>query len=147
MINKQTRNVVKLGNPVFSPDGKFLAYIYAEGLANNSLQWQLAITRLDGEQVLIMERKLDFPRDVHFDLLAWSPDSGGFDFLQEKDEVFNIVRYPIDGSPPKHITNFDSQVIFSHAWSKTRRRLAYSRGMRVSDAVMIKDVRWPSRLR
>jgi hypothetical protein len=54
--------------------------------------------------------------------------------------VDNIWEQPVTGGPPKPMTHFTSDKIFSFDWSRDG-RLALSRGTDTTDAVLIKNFR------
>jgi len=54
------------------------------------------------------------------------------------DDVSNIWEQPVAGGPSKAITHFTSEKIFWFDWSPDG-RLAFSRGMQMTDAVLIKN--------
>ena len=71
----------------------------------------------------------------------WLPDGRAVCFAGVRDNIFNIWALPLDGSPPKQLTNFKSEFMRNYAFSRDGRRLAVSRGMEISDIVLIKDFR------
>jgi Tol biopolymer transport system component len=79
---------------------------------------------------------------THFVLntaLAWSPDGRAVIVKSEQKGVGNLWSQPIDGSAPKQITNFTSDLISNFALSRDGKRLAISRGNNSLDVVLIKD--------
>ena len=84
------------------------------------------------------------PAPAHFVLrsgLAWSPDSRAIIVTSDQRGVGNLWLQPIDGSTPKQITNFTSDLISNFAVSSDGKRLAISRGNSSLDVVLIKDFR------
>jgi Tol biopolymer transport system component len=71
---------------------------------------------------------------------TWSSDGRALTYVQSRAGVSNIWSQPIDGSPPKQLTNFTSHRIFRHDWSRHGKRLALARGSWTSDAVLIRDL-------
>ncbi len=55
--------------------------------------------------------------------------------------VTNLRIQPLDGGPPKQLTNFTSESFFSFDWSRDGKQLVYGRGATTSDAVLISDFR------
>ena len=53
--------------------------------------------------------------------------------------VSNIWSQPLDGDPPKPLTDFKSDSIFSFSWSRDGKQLVYARGAVTSDVVLIRD--------
>jgi Tol biopolymer transport system component len=122
---------------MFSPDGKLIGA--AEVVASGSPPWQLALITVDGSSPV----KLITP-PTHFNLrdtLAWSPEGRAILVKSDQGGVGNLWSQPIDGSAPKQITNFTSDLISWFAVSHDGKRLAISRGNSALDVVLIKDFR------
>ena len=51
----------------------------------------------------------------------------------------NLWSQPLDGGPPKQVTDFKSDEIFSFAWSRDGKQLALARGVETGDVVLITD--------
>jgi hypothetical protein len=60
-------------------------------------------------------------------------------YIDTRGGVSNIWMQPIDGSPPKPVTDFKSEHIFSFDWSRDGKQLAVARGTQTSDVVLISD--------
>ena len=73
-------------------------------------------------------------------MIRWTPDGRGLAYIDEKGGVSNISVQMIDGAPPRQITNFNNDRVFSFDWSKSG-DLIYSRGLRTNDIVLITDAR------
>jgi len=58
-------------------------------------------------------------------------------YINERDGVSNIWSQPIDGSPPRQLTAFDSNVIYSFDLSRDGKQLAIARGNENSDVILI----------
>ncbi|HEU5239350.1 MAG TPA: winged helix-turn-helix domain-containing protein [Pyrinomonadaceae bacterium] len=71
---------------------------------------------------------------------TWAPDGRALTYVESRLGVSNIWSQPIDGGPPKQLTNFTSHRIFRHDWSSDGKRLALARGAWTSDVVLIKDL-------
>jgi hypothetical protein len=56
-----------------------------------------------------------------------------------RNGVTNLWAQPIDGSPPKQLTNFASERIFNFDFSRDGKQLALSRGTETSDVVLISN--------
>jgi Tol biopolymer transport system component len=73
--------------------------------------------------------------------IKWAPDGKSFLYSKIENGVANIWSAPIDGkTSPKKITNFQSDRIFAFDVSPDN-RLAISRGIQVSDVVLIRNAR------
>jgi Tol biopolymer transport system component len=140
IINRQITSV-QIEDHVFSPDGKSIAFIYAEELPDHSKQWKIAINTFDSNEESKTNQILDIPKDISFGSLLWVSNENAFNFVVGKHGVANIVSQPVGGDSTKAITNFDSLLIFSYAWSRDGKQLAYSRGVRTKDSIMLSDFR------
>jgi Tol biopolymer transport system component len=121
----------------FSPDGKSIAI--TQFVPGGTPQWQLAVIPVDGSAPA---KFLSIP--THFNLgatVAWDPDGRAIIVKSDQGGVGNLWRQPIDGSSPKQITNFTSDLITYFAVSREGKRLAISRGNASLDIVLIKDFR------
>ena len=75
---------------------------------------------------------------VSFLLYHWSPDGLALDYANEKNGVMNLWRLPLNGSPPRQLTDFHSGTVWDFAWSRDGKELALARGSRTSDVVLIR---------
>ena len=73
-------------------------------------------------------------------VLDWSTDGRNVLYVDVRDGVSNIWAQPIDGSPPRQLTNFKSDLIFTFDLSMDGKQLALSRGTISNDVVLIADV-------
>jgi serine/threonine protein kinase/Tol biopolymer transport system component len=70
--------------------------------------------------------------------MRWTPDSLGLTFIN-RNRVWNIWTQPLDGSPPRQVTDFKADSIFNFAWSCDGKQLAIVRSVSSSDAVMMRN--------
>jgi len=70
---------------------------------------------------------------------AWSPDSSAVVHLQQRGGVANVWSQPVNGDPPKQLTNFKTDLIFRFALSGDGTSLALARGTKTRDVVLIRD--------
>jgi len=61
--------------------------------------------------------------------------------VQKRSGVSNIWSQPINGDPPKQLTNFKSDLIFRFALSADGSNSVLARGTQTHDAVLIRDFR------
>jgi serine/threonine protein kinase/Tol biopolymer transport system component len=121
--------------PVISPDGKWISCYYRP---ETKAPWRLAIIPFDGGPPV---KTFEVPQNVLFaSLVRWTPDGLGLAYITSRGGTSNIWIQPLDGSPPKQLTNFTSDQIFWFEWSSDGRQLGVSRGAVTSDVVMIKDL-------
>jgi len=70
--------------------------------------------------------------------LRWTPDSRNVVFIDQHAGIDNLKAQPVDGGPPKQITNYREARIFSFDFAKDG-SLATSRGVLTTDVVLISD--------
>lgn len=117
--------------PAVSPDSKLIACNWlneATGL------WDIALLPFEGGAPI---KILENSGGGYARRLLWTPDGRAVAFTLLNKGVDNIWAQPIDGGPPKQLTDFKDQRIFSFAWSRDGKQLALSRGTMNSDVVLI----------
>jgi serine/threonine protein kinase/Tol biopolymer transport system component len=119
------------GHPVISPDGKWVA-IYAFDEAAG--RFEIAFMPIDGGEPTRLSYQID-------NAFGWSPDSKAAVFVGNQNGVSNLMSQPLDGRPPKQITNFTEGTIFNFAWSADGKQLFLARGAINSDVVLINSVK------
>jgi TolB protein len=68
--------------------------------------------------------------------VAWAPDGRALTIAVRERGVDDLWRLPVDGSPPRRLTDLGDLGIFRFAWSPDG-RLVLSRGTRRRDAVLL----------
>jgi Tol biopolymer transport system component len=122
--------------PVVSPDGKRLGCIYFPGKDPRFSAAHLAILALDGTGGFrIFESS---PSDET--PLSWSPDGKGLDYIVNVGGAGNIWRQPAEGGPPRQVTKFTSDDLYTFAWSRDG-RLACVRGTASRGLILIENFR------
>jgi serine/threonine protein kinase/Tol biopolymer transport system component len=121
-----------------SPDGKFAAFGRID--PNGPSQPEFIIVPIDGGQPI---KVLPAPTSANPGRggFRWSADGKGIYYVDSRINVPNVWILPIDGTPPKPITNFTSDFILRYAFSRDDKQLALARGAVTSDIVLIKDFR------
>lgn len=111
-----------------SPDGKWIAY----HLQRNP--WKLAVTPFEGgPPIRVFE-------DVGYSA-RWAPDGRAITWIKDSGGVSNIWSQPLEGGPPKQLTNFSADQITDFAWSYDGRQLAFRRHVTSSNAILVSNVR------
>ena len=118
-------------NAVFSPDGKQIVCMY---LPQPTESYKLAILPSEGGEPV---KTLPFTGPITN--LRWTVDGQSLVYGVTKNSVTNLWLQPIDGSPPKQLTNFASEQIFSFDLSRDGKQVAMSRGTNTSDVVLISN--------
>jgi serine/threonine protein kinase len=128
-------------SPTISPDGKLIACRYQPDPAKD--EWKVAVVPFEGPPIQVF----DIPAHPFWDRLGlrWSGDGKALTYHVhqngiDRNGIDNIWIQPIDGGPPKQLTRFDSNQIFSFAWSRDG-RLALSRGVETRDVVLLTKFR------
>lgn len=118
--------------PRVSPDGRFIACFYRAQVETFS---KLAVIPFEGgEPVKVFERS---PTTFVEAGIQWTPDGRALSFIDNRDGVSNVWLQPLDGSPPRQLTNFASETIFRFAWSPDGRMIVAERGTETGDIVLI----------
>jgi eukaryotic-like serine/threonine-protein kinase len=121
--------------PSISADGRWISCYYR---LEAKAPWKLGIIPFDGG---LPVQSFEVPPTVVFtSLVRWTPDGRALAYITNRDGISNIWIQPLDGSPPKQLTDFKSDDIFWFDWSPDGRQLGVSRGAVTSDVVLIKDL-------
>jgi len=126
------QNLSDARTPQISPDGKLLAYLVMP--ATLSSPRVLTVAPFGGGSPLY---RFDVPMGA-FEI-RWAPDGKALDYHLTRAGASNIWRQALAGGPPKQITNFKSDRIFSFAWSRDGKQLALARGSTSSDVILISN--------
>jgi Tol biopolymer transport system component len=119
-----------------SPDGKLIACGYRPE-ANSP--WRLGILPIEGGKPT---QSFDIPQTVDLPVvLRWAPDGRALTYVDTQSGVSNLWLQPITGGPPRRLSNWTAEQVFSFAWSRDGKRVAVSRGSRKDDIVLIRDSR------
>lgn len=114
--------------PAVSPDGKFVAYYYLNKV------WGLGVASSEGGKSL---QKFPLPASVISRFVRWTPDGKALAYIDTRDGVSNIWLQPIDGTPPKQLTKFNTENIFYFDWSLDGKNFAIARGTVTSNVISI----------
>jgi len=118
-------------NPTVSPDGKWVAINVFDEAAG---RFEVAYMPIEGGE----PTKLSYLVDAAF---GWAPDSQSVLSVDNRNGVSNLMSHPLDGHPPKQVTNFTEGTIFNFAWSANGKQLFLARGSVNSDVVLISNVK------
>jgi Tol biopolymer transport system component len=117
------------GRPIISPDGKLLAYTYVAQHENPTTGLKIVSVE-GGRPVMKFHQELSGP-------FRWTPDGRALAYVDERN--LNILARPLDGGPPRQLTDFKSDQIIDFGWSRGGKQLALARGTQTSDVVLITD--------
>jgi eukaryotic-like serine/threonine-protein kinase len=118
-------------NPIVSPDGKWVAISAFDEAAG---RFALAYVPIAGGE----PTKLSYLVDAAH---GWAPDSKSVLSVDNRNGASNLISQPLDGHPPKQVTNFTEGTIFHFAWSTSGKQLFLARGSVNSDVVLISNVK------
>lgn len=122
-------------HPAISPDGKLIACYYGDERSNSP--WKLALIPFEGGQPT---KLLDVPATVNLDTpIKWTPDGRAVVYGDTRNGISNIWSQPVDGGPPKQLTNFNTDGILHFDWSRDGKQLACSRGNEISDIILMSN--------
>jgi serine/threonine protein kinase len=115
--------------PVISPDGEYIACNYQEKPEDPT---RVAIIPFAGGPP---KKLLDI--SSFNGVIRWTPDGRAIAYIVTENQVSNIWTQPLDGRPPKQLTDFKSERIFNFVWSRDGQKIALSRGVVNKDVVLI----------
>jgi Tol biopolymer transport system component len=119
--------------PHFSPDDLYLSCVRQQKdiLILSSADGSL-IKTFSVPQSAAMNHTLNFGA-------RWTPDGKAVAYVVNSKGVSNIWIRPIDGSPPKQLTDFSGGSIYHFASSLDGKRLFVARGYQIRDAVLLQQ--------
>ena len=121
--------------PAISPDGEMIAYHYLDPDVDKS-QWRIGVVSSAGGPRLM---QFDFPPTLTWRFVRWSPDRQSIAYANNPGGLSDIWLQPLDGSQPRRLTDFKAEQIIAFDWSRDGRSLAFARGVKTSDVVLIGD--------
>ena len=124
-------------NPIVSPDGKLLAYLYPESADPLAPPNRIAIMPIEGGEPI---KTFAFQGPTITGVVAdWSADGRSIFYTASNNNVTNVWSQSIDGGPPKQVTDFKDSLMTGFAWSNDGKTLASTRGILLRDVVLISD--------
>jgi Tol biopolymer transport system component len=126
--------------PAVSPDGKFIAYLYAEHFSDEA-PGKLAIVAFDGG---VPVKTFDVPGANIVSNLRWTPAGQSLLFsVGAKSGAMNIWEQMLAGGPPKQLTHFTEDYLAGFDLSRDGQQFVCERGNSTRDAVLIGDLAKP----
>jgi len=119
----------------FSRNGELLFQI-SQKLENGGLHAKLIVSPVSGG---LPDRTFDVPYGMQSP--RFTPDGKAIAFLITRDRATNIWKQPLDSKELVQITKFPTGEIFSFGWSRDGKQLAFGRGLRTTDVVMMSNFR------
>jgi Tol biopolymer transport system component len=114
-----------------STDGKQISFFQMK-----DDKWQICLIGADGGAI---SNRIDVPPIQRENTIRWSPDNRNLQFIGVNGNVGNIWSLPLDGSPPKQETNFDSHWLDDFLPSPDKKKFALARRLSVSDMILISN--------
>ncbi|MFN0087925.1 MAG: protein kinase domain-containing protein [Blastocatellia bacterium] len=130
----QVVEAAQADSPAVSPDGRWLAYRSTDP---DSKQSRMVVMPVEGGAPV---RAFDLPQTVSGPV-RWAFEGMGLTYVNDAGNASEIWYQPMDGAAPRQLTSFQGEKIHNFSWSPDGRFLAVTRGARVSDAVLITNVR------
>ncbi len=112
-----------------SPDGKLIAF------SDQASKKVGIVSSEGGEPIRTFNPMPSIPPP------RWTPDGRALSYLVTRDGASNVWLQPIDGSPPRQVTDFKTERIHYFAWSRDGKWLACARGQEPTDVVLISNFR------
>jgi len=120
-------------HPEYSPDGRSIVCEYGEHPSDG---WKVAI--LDAQTGAVHSMVPTVPVGSRF---HWSREGDALIYIQTKDGISNLWKYPIDGGAAQPMTHFKEDEIFAFAPSRENASIALVRGSTMEDVVLIQGNR------
>lgn len=119
----------------YSSDGKLIYYLVQSVEAGN-YSGKIVVAPAAGGAPLAT---LSVPYGLQS--LRFTPDNKALAFMLTRNRATNIWVQPLTGKEPVPLTHFSAGDMYAFAWSKDGKRLAFSRGQRKKDVVMMSNFR------
>jgi eukaryotic-like serine/threonine-protein kinase len=130
---------VKLDLPLgvvdYSWDGKLVLY-NSQKVENGQMQSKLVVAPAEGGAPLYT---FDTPYGVQ--AARFTPDGKAVAILLTRNHATNIWEQPLSGGALVPLTKFASDDMFAFAWSRDGKQLAFSRGQRKTDVILMSNFR------
>jgi eukaryotic-like serine/threonine-protein kinase len=123
-----------------SPDGRSIAFTYPESADPRAAPNRIAVIPFEGGDP-VKTLTLPLGGTVLTAIHWWSNDSKSIFYTATTNNVTNIWSAPLDGGPPKQVTQFKDMLITGFAWSHDGKQLACMRGALMRDAILVTDLK------
>jgi len=119
----------------YSNDGKLVLY-GSHDIVGGTMQSKLIVRAAAGGAPL---HTFDTPYGMQS--ARFTPDGKAISFMLTRNHATNIWEQPLSGGDLVQITKFPTDDMFAYAWSSDGKLLAFSRGRRKTDVVMMSNFR------
>jgi Tol biopolymer transport system component len=117
----------------YSPDDKWIGCYFRD----EQLGERYGIIPASGGRPI---RHFQFP-GFQYQSVRWTADSRYLSFIGAPPDPSNIWLQPAEGGEPRKLTDFKTDYIYKHKWSRDGKTLALARGRPAFDVVLLKDNR------
>jgi eukaryotic-like serine/threonine-protein kinase len=124
-------------DPVFSPDGNWIAFLYYDEEVSPKRLRNAIIPAAGGVKPV---KLFDGP-NFRYQQVQWTPDGRHLGYIGPPAVPSNIWLQPVAGGEPRKLTDFKSDSIYHHAWSRDGKWLVLARGAETVDVVLLTDIR------
>jgi Tol biopolymer transport system component/serine/threonine protein kinase len=124
-------------DPVFSPDGNWIAFSYYDDKVTPKRSRNAIIPAAGGTRT---DKLFDRP-NFRYQHVQWVPDGRNLSYIGAPAVPSNIWLQPVAGGEPRKLTDFKSDSIYHHVWSRDGKWLALARGAETVDVVLLTDSR------
>ncbi|HEU4387747.1 MAG TPA: protein kinase, partial [Blastocatellia bacterium] len=116
---------------VESPDGRFILCQHKE---RPDAKWKVAVFSVEDST----KQPRLFDIQVLEAIVKWAPRAGSLlTYVETKNELFSIWERPLNGGSRRQLTREYPEEIYDFAWRRDGGRLAYIRGTRIENAVIL----------
>jgi serine/threonine protein kinase len=119
----------------YSNDGKLVLY-GSHDIVGGTMQSKLIVRAAAGGAPL---HTFDTPYGMQS--ARFTPDGKAISFMLTRNHATNIWEQPLSGGDLVQITKFPTDDMFAYSWSSDGKLLAFSRGRRKTDVVMMSNFR------
>ncbi len=126
------------GRPALSRDGKLLAVVLITALNPEVMKPEdkIALVSLDSAGAA---RLVNADPRIAGNGIQFTPDGKALAYAVRENGVDNVWLQPLDGSPGRRITNFNSDQIVDLCWSPDGKNLGILRSRSDSDVVLLQE--------
>jgi serine/threonine protein kinase/dipeptidyl aminopeptidase/acylaminoacyl peptidase len=118
----------------YSPDGR-LVFTRPQRVEGGTYRTRIELRAIEGGDPLTT---FDVPYGMQ--ALRFTADSKGLAYMLKRDRATNLWIQPVKGGAPVQVTKFSNGEMFAYGWSTDGKQLAFSRGLRKTDVVMISNL-------
>jgi Tol biopolymer transport system component len=116
--------------PHSSPDGQYISFVDTSSFPQRLGLWRATDAAL---------RFFDVVKAAQLHVGAiWTPDGKSLAYFADDGKTSNVWIQPIDGGPPRQLTDFTSGWIYRIAYAADGKRLYLARGFAVNDALLVR---------